>query len=117
MLSNSKSELMQLIREKQKEKDYKKLIKAKLRKLIIKLIIYFILVFLLGLCFFYYVAAFCAVYRNSQKYWFIGCLESFVMDLVVAIILCILLATFRFIAIKKQVKCLYVFGNIINTFL
>ena len=117
MLSNSKSELMQIIREKQNEKEYKKLIKSKLKKLRIKLIIYFILVFLFGLCFFYYVAAFCAVYRNSQKYWFIGCLESFALDFLVAIIICILLATFRYIALKKQINCLYTFGNIINTFL
>ena len=117
MLSNSKSELMQIIREKQNEKEYKKLIKSKLKKLRIKLIIYFILVFLFGLCFFYYVAAFCAVYRNSQKYWFIGCLESFALDFLVAIIICILLATFRYIALKKQINCLYAFGNIINTFL
>ena len=117
MLSNGKSELMQIIREKQNEKEYKKLIKSKLKKLRIKLIIYFILVFLFGLCFFYYVAAFCAVYRNSQKYWFIGCLESFGLDFLVAIIICILLATFRYIALKKQINCLYTFGNIINTFL
>ena len=54
MLSNSKSELLKIIREKQKEKKYIELINDKLRKLKIKLIIYFILVFLLGLCFFYY---------------------------------------------------------------
>ena len=117
MLSTSKSELMQIIREKKKEKNYIELINNKLKKLKIKLIIYFILLFSFGLFFFYYVAAFCAVYRYSQKYWFIGCLESFAIDLIVAIILCVILATFRYLAIKKNIKCLYVLGNFINTFL
>ena len=117
MLSNSKSELIKIVREKQNEKDYTKLINQKLKKLRIKLIIYFILVFLLGLAFFYYVAAFCAVYRNSQKYWFIGCITSFALDSSVAIIICLILAALRYIAIVKKVKCLYVFGNIIHIFL
>ena len=87
---------------------------SKLRK---KLIIYFILVFLLGLLFLYYVSAFCSVYRYSQKYWFLGCLESFAIDSLVSVIICIFLALFRFIAIKKHIKCLYVFANIISIFL
>ena len=117
MLSTSKSELIKIIREKKNEKDYIKLINQKLKKLRIKLIIYFILVFLLGLCFFYYVAAFCAVYRNSQKYWFIGCITSFALDSLTAIIICLILAAFRYIAIIKKIKCLYIFGNIIHIFI
>ena len=69
MLSNSKSELMKLMRENYKNKEYLALINAKLKKLKIKLIIYFVIVFILGLFFWYYVSAFCAVYRYSQKYW------------------------------------------------
>ena len=116
MLSTSKSELLQLIRKKKNEFYFINLINNKLKKLRIKLIIYFILVFSLGLFFLYYVTAFCSVYRNSQKYWFIGCLESFVLDLFVAIILCIILTIIRYIGIMKKIKCLYVFGNIINRF-
>ena len=117
MLSNSKSELLKIIREKQKEKKYIELINDKLRKLKIKLIIYFILVFLLGLCFFYYVASFCAVYQNSQKYWFIGCIESFALDTLAAVVICFLLAVMRYIAIKFRFRCLYVFGKIVDIFL
>ena len=117
MLSNSKSELMQVIREKIKTDNYIDIINIKLGKLKKKLIVYFIFGFLLGLLFLYYVSAFCSVYRFSQKYWFIGCLESFGIDSLVAIILCIFLALFRYISIKKQVKCLYILSNIISTFL
>ena len=117
MLSNSKSELMQVIREKRISPNYIYLIDIKLRKLKRKLIIYFIVLFLLSLLFLYYVTAFCAVYRNSAKYWLLGCLESFGIDSLFAIIICIFLALFRFIAIKKHIKCLYVFANIISIFL
>ena len=117
MLSNSKDELVKLIRDRRKNKNYIYLINIKLRKLRNKLIIYFILVFLLDLFFLYYVSVFCSVYRNSQKYWFIGCLGSFGMDSLVAIIICIFLSIFRLIAIKGHIKCLFQLTNIISTFL
>ena len=117
MLSSSKSELVQVIKDKAKYNNYVNIINSKLSKLRLKLIIYFILIYLLGSFFTYYVVAFCAVYRHSQKYWFIGCLESFGMDSLVGLISCIFLALFRFISIKKHLKCLYVLANIISTFL
>ena len=117
MLSNSRSELLKIIKEKHKNKNYLELINIKLKKLRTKLIFYFIVVFLLGSFFLYYVASFCAVYRFSQKYWFLGCLESFGMDSLVSAISCIFLSLFRYISIKKHIKCLYIFTNIINAFL
>ena len=92
MLSNSRSELLKIIKEKHKNKNYLELINIKLKKLRTKLIFYFIVVFLLGSFFLYYVASFCAVYRFSQKYWFLGCLESFGMDSLVSAISCIFLS-------------------------
>ena len=117
MLSNSKSELKKIIREKRNDNDYIFLIDTKLRKLRKKLIVYFIILFTLGLLFIYYVTAFCSVYRNSQKYWFIGCLESFGMDSAVAIMICFILAFFRYIAIYKRRKYFYCLANFISTFL
>ena len=117
ILSNSKSELMKLIKEKRKYKYYIYLIQLKLIKLGKKLVFYFILVYIFSLFFVYYVSSFCAVYRNSQKYWFYGCLESFGMDTLVAIGICIFLAFFRYISIKKHIKCFYILANIISTFL
>ena len=117
MLSNSKAELMKLIRENSNNKRYKKFIKGKLNKLKYKLIIYFILVFTLGFLFLYYVSAFCAVYRYSQKYWFYGCLESFGMDFLIAFITSLFLSLLRYISIKKKKKFFLVLANIIGTFL
>ena len=117
MFSNSKNELKKLIIEKGYNNNYRVLINIKLKKLRIKLIIYFILVFLLGAFFSYYVASFCSVYRNSQKYWFYGCIESFAMDSAISFVSCILLAILRYISIKKKIKCLYKTANFISNFL
>ena len=65
MLSNSESELKNIIREKRHDNNYIFLINMKLGKLRKKLIVYFIFMFTLNLLFIYYVSAFCSVYRNS----------------------------------------------------
>ena len=117
MLSSSKSELVQLIKNKGKYNNYANIINNKLSKLSKKIIIYFILIYLLGTFFLYYVVVFCSVYRNSQKYWFLGCLESFGMDSLIGLISCIFLAFFRYISIKKHIKCFYILANILSTFL
>ena len=117
MLSNSQSELKKVIREKGKSDNYIKIINIKLNKLWKKLIVYFILVFLLETFFLYYVTVFCAVYKNSQKYWFYGCLESFGTDCLVALSVCIFVSLFRYISIKKKIKCCYIFANIIANFI
>ena len=117
MLSTSKKELLKLIIDKLQDKSYLNLIHDKLTKLKKKLIAYYIIVFFLSFICLYYVTCFCAVYRNSQKYWFYGCLESFGIDTLVAIGICIFLAFFRYISIKKHIKCFYILANIISTFL
>ena len=114
IFSNNQSQLARIIKKRYKIKNYMKVLNIKLRQLRNKLIIYFILLFSLGLFFLYYVNSFCAVYRYSQKYWFIGCLESFGMDSLVALIICIFLTLFRYISIKKRIKCFYILANIIN---
>ena len=116
ILSNSKSELMTVVRRRNFYKNYLYIINVKLEKLKNKLIIYFILIFILGALFLYYVCSFCSVYRNSQKYWFIGCLESFGMDFLISVIICAFLALLRYLAIKRHIKCFYILANIISTF-
>ena len=117
LLSSSKSELMKIIKEKRKYQNYLYLIQLKLSKLSKKLIIYFILIYTFSTIFLYYLTTFCAVYRYSQKYWFYGCLESFGIDSLVAFGLCFFLSLFRYISIRKKIKCFYIIANIISTFL
>ena len=117
MLSNSKNELINVIRMRGTYNNFKNIIDMKLWKLRKKLIIYFIIIFLLEIFFLYYVTAFCAVYRNSQKYWFFGCLESFAMDSLVSFIICLFTAFLRYISVRKRVKYCFILSNIISTFL
>ena len=117
MLSNSKSELMRIIIEHRNAQNYIELINIKLLKLRKKLIIYFILIVFLGLFFLYYVTSFCAVYYNSQKYWLFGCVESFALDSLAALIICVFITLFRYLSIKKRIKYFYSLSNFINSFL
>ena len=116
LLSSSKEELMKVIKEKRNCENYFYFIQQKLAKLRIKLIIYFILVYSFSLFFLYYVTAFCAVYKYSQKYWIHGWLETFALDTLESIIVCIFLALIRYYSIKNNKKCLYKFGNILSNF-
>ena len=102
MLSSSKIELMRIVRKHRQINNYERIVNNKLENLKNKLIIYFILIFLFESFFLYYVTIFCTVYKYSQKYWFYGCLESFGIDSIVSIIICIFLALFRYISIKVQ---------------
>ena len=117
MLSNSKNELTRLIRNKRKDNNYIFFVNNKLVKLKRKLIIYFILVFLLSILCLYYVSAFCSVYYYSQKYWFIGFLESFSLNFILAIFICFFISLFRYISIKNRIKYLYALANIIRVLL
>ena len=117
MLSNSKNELIDTIKNRTNKKEYLYQVNIRLKKLRNKLIFYYIFLFSLGIFFWYYVSAFCAVYRNSQKYWFIGCFESFLIDSLSSIGICLILALFRFISLKKRIKCLYRLVKFINMFL
>ena len=107
MLSNSKKQLMKIIKDIDYKQKYLELMDAELYKLKKKLAIYYVIVFLLGLFFFYYISAFCAVYSNSQKYWFYGCLESFGLDLATPFAICLALTSLRYLGLKKHTKCLY----------
>ena len=117
MLSNSKNELIDTIKNRTYKIDYLLQVDIKLRKLRNKLIIYYVFLFILENFFLYYVSAFCAVYRNSQKYWLIGCFESLVIDTLSSICICLFPTIFRYVSLKKKIKYFYTLSNIINIFL
>ena len=111
LLSNSENKLNKVTKEYNKEKKYEEIINDNLKILRNKLIAYYILVFLFGLIFLYYVASFCAVYRYSQKYWFLGFLESYAINFIIAIIVCFFVTLFRYKSIQKKSKCFFIFSK------
>ena len=117
MLSTSKMELMNIIKERTDKIKYLKAVEAALKKLRKKLIIYYICIFILGILFLYYATAFCTVYRNFQYFCFYGCLESLAMDLATPFLTCFLLSFLRFFGIKKNIRCLYCSSSFLGSIL
>ena len=116
-LSNSKNELKNILSHTNSKEDFNLICEREFKYLKKKLIIFFLLTFLFMLFFWYYSCSFCAVYYNSQKYWAIGGLESFVMNLISPFILCFFLSLLRFFSLRKKIKLLYIIEQIINKFI
>ena len=112
-LLNSKKEIINLIRKKGKSEFGLKM-KEILEKIKTKLIIYFSIQFILTLFFLYYCSVFCAVYQNSQIFWFYGCLETILFDIIFSCLFCLFIALSKCIGIKKRIKCLYIMSFVIN---
>ena len=113
-LSNNENEFFKITKENNKDKNYENIINKKLKKLRNKLIIYYILVFLLSLIFLYYISAFCSVYRYSQKYLFLGFLESFIFDFLLSIFVCLFISFFRYKSIQNKNKCCHKLSKLIK---
>ena len=107
MLSSSKKQLLNIIKEKDDKKEFLIALGIELSKFKRKIIWYFIIVFILGIFFCYYVSAFCAVYQHSQSFWLIGCLESCALDFVTPFFICLILSTLRYLGLKRRNKCTY----------
>ena len=113
-LSNSVNELYQVIKEKTKFKNFEGIINIKLKKLMNKLIAYYVIIFLLEIIFLYFVSAFCAVFRYSQNYLFIGFFESFSFDFIISVFVCLLISLLRYKSIQNQNQCYHRLSNIIK---
>ena len=96
-----------LIIQKEKAKQFEKYFK-------IKVIIFFIIIFILLILFWYYLSAFCAVYKNSQKHLFKDTAISFALSMIYPFIFCFFASLFRYFALKKKYKCLYIVSRIIQ---
>ena len=84
-----------------------------------KLKIYFMVSFILMLTFWYFISAFCAVYRNSQIYLIENTFGSFALSLIYPFGINLIPGMFRITALrakKKDKQCMYTFGNFISIF-
>ena len=73
----------------------------------IKIILFLIFEALFMLFFFYYVTAFCQVYKNTQVSWILDCFSSYAMSLILTLIISYLAAVFYKLSIKYKIKLLY----------
>ena len=77
------------------------------KKLKYKIIIYFIIEFFLMLLFYYFVTAFCEVYKKTQISWLMDFLSSCIISFFTQIIFSLVLAIFYIISIRYKLKYLY----------
>ena len=115
-LSLSQNELIKIRKEKDKKKANKISDTAK-KNLKIKLYLFFIIGMLLILSFWYYIAAFGAVYPNTQMYLIKDTLISFVISMSYPFGYYLIPGLFRFPALKakkKDKKSLYDFSKILS---
>ena len=86
-----------------------------LKNLLIKFIIFFILVSLFLFLFWYYIACFCAIYKNSQIHLINDALISFGLSLLYPFILYLLQGIFRISSLNSNNKeCLFKISKIIQ---
>ena len=86
----------------------------KIKKIIsIKIYILFGVSFALILLFWYYVSAFCAVFKNSQGHYFINTLVAFIVCNIWPFVTSLIPAALRKYAIKNQSSCPYTASKIV----
>ena len=93
--------------------------KKLLKCLIIKFILFFIIDFLLIILFWYYIACFCAVYKNTQTYLIKNTVTSFSISLLYPFIFNIIPCLLRIAALKDENKdkvCVYKISLIFQIF-
>ena len=70
-----------------------------------------------GICllfgFWYYISAFCSVYHNTQIPLIKDNFISFLTSMVYPFLFCLLPGIFRIYGLRKHIKCLFIFSNII----
>ena len=77
------------------------------KKLKIKLIFYIIIEFLLILFFFYFVTAFCEVYRNTQASWVFDSAVSFILSILFELSISLFISSLYLTSVKYQIKFIY----------
>ena len=106
ILALSQQNILQLKHEKNKSN-----LKARtvtiIKCLKIKFICFFIITYIFLLFFWYYIACFCAVYKNTQIFLILVMLISYLISLIHPFIFCLIPGIFRIPALKGPGKCIY----------
>ena len=89
----------------------KKIIYATLLKIFkilkIKILIYIIIEFSLLLFFFYYITAFCEVYKETQKSWIYDSFISFIFSIIYELLASFFISLIYETSLKYRIKFLY----------
>jgi hypothetical protein len=117
-LTLSEKEIYKISKEK-KLKIARKKVNKLIRKFKIKFFCFFSITFILLSFFWYFITAFCAVYKNTQIILFKDFGSSFLISITYPFALYLIPAALRIIALrrkKEDQKCLYILSNIFPLF-
>ena len=78
-----------------------------LKCLKIKITAFFIIEFLFNLFFYYYIIAFCHVYKNTQISWLLDCVSSYILSFLITIALSFIYSLLYKLSLKFKNKILY----------
>ena len=79
-----------------------------------KITIYFVIGFVILIFFWYFISAFCAVYKNTQVIYLKNCSISFCISMLYPFLICLIPGLFRIPSLKSgKDKILYRIGNIL----
>ena len=106
LLSLSQSNI-KVIKEEKDQMVAREKTKKYMKCLKIKICIFYIILFGLSFLFWYYIAAFCVVYKNTQKHLFLDTLVSFCFSMFTPFLFCLITASFRIWGLSAKSKCLY----------
>ena len=120
-LTNSKESIETLFRDEEKKmrKDNKYTVsKSKKDEILlniykinnnlqIKIAVFIIIEFIIMLFFYYFVTAFCEVYKETQISWILDSFISFILSFPIEFLNAFLIALLYYISIKNKIKCLY----------
>ena len=86
----------------------------------IKLLIFYVITSVLLLFYWYFVSAFCSVYKNTQRIYIIDCLLSLLIFSIIPFIVYAFTTLFRLVSLKdynkKRLKFLYLIGKSLPLF-
>ena len=112
-ISLSERDIHKIINEK--NPDQRKAIAEETKKALKKkLIVLFVISGLLIVLCWYYVAAFCAVFRNSQIHYLLSVLGTFVICNLWPFVTSLIAPIFRITSLKKEKPCMYKFSQIVS---
>ena len=114
ILALSQQNILQLKHEKNKSNLNARTVTI-IKCLKIKFICFFILSFVFLLFFWFYVACFCAVYKNTQIFLIQVMLISYLISLIHPFISCLIPGIFRIPALKGPGKCIYKISQTIQS--
>ena len=111
MLSLSQDNILS-VKEQKTTKEMKKELLKIIKWIKIKLIIFFVVGIIFLFFFWYYLSAFCAVYRNTKGILIKDSLISYITGMLYPFLFNLFPSMLRIISLRKKCKCLYLFSDI-----